>query len=208
MITIEKGKSILNNIYQLMFENKDYLISLDSKMGDGDLGLTMISAFSAANEQMKNFEDESIGKFFIKSGMIMAKAAPSTMGTLMATGFMRGGKEVIEEKRLDSKGLFNFFDSFTKGLMDRGKAKPGEKTVIDVFYPVSLAIGENLNLSIGELLNIAVDSAQQALEKTKDMKAQHGRAAYYQEKSIGVQDPGATAGLLIIKGFQKGYSSV
>ena len=87
--------------------------------------------------------------------------------------------------------------------MVRGKAKPGEKTIIDSLYPavqaLQKAVEENKTLSEG--LQAAYDAACQGVEDSKDMIAQHGRPAYYQEKSRGKQDPGATVGMLILKAF-------
>jgi dihydroxyacetone kinase-like protein len=206
MITMAVAKEILQTISDLMAENRDYLIDLDSQMGDGDLGLTMTAAFSAAADQMKESTETDMGKFLAKTGMVIAKAAPSTMGTLMATGFMRGGKAVVGAEALDSKGLVTFFEAFTNGLIERGKTKPGEKTVLDVFSPVVGGMNQKSNEEISDLLKSAVTAAYKGVEDSKAMKAQHGRAAYYQEKSIGQQDPGATAGAIIIKGFLLGYT--
>ncbi len=73
----------------------------------------------------------------MKAGMLMAKAAPSTMGTLMGTGFMRGGKAVSGTDEISTTDLAEFFQAFVTGIMERGKAKPGEKTIIDSLKPAA-----------------------------------------------------------------------
>lgn len=95
----DEAIKILQNLKQLFNDNKDFLVELDGRMGDGDLGLTMSKAFTAAADELSDTEESDIGKIFMKAGMIMAKAAPSTMGTLMATGFMRGGESGYGKKR-------------------------------------------------------------------------------------------------------------
>ncbi len=205
MITLQIAKKILKSIKDIMAENRDILIELDSRMGDGDLGLTMTSAFNAAWEQSKESDDTDIGMFFAKAGMIIARTAPSTMGTLVGTGFMRGGKAVSGSKEMDAESLRLFFRAFAVGLMERGKVKPGEKTVVDVFEPVATTLEQTEGDDLGKLLSKAVEAAEEGVKMTKLMKAQHGRAAYYQEQSVGQQDPGATAGWLIIQGFYNGY---
>jgi len=196
-------KSIIRNIKTVMDEKRDYLIELDSVMGDGDLGITMTKAFAAASEEAERSEEKLPGKLLIKAGMLMAKAAPSTMGTLMATGFMRGGKAIAETETIGITELAIFFDAFTNGIMERGKSKPGNKTIIDVLYPVTIslqdAVKNNKNLKDG--IADAFNAAQKGLEDSKQMKAEYGRAAYYQDASIGKQDGGATVGFFLLEGF-------
>ncbi len=122
----------------------------------------------------------------MKAGMAISKAAPSTMGTLMATGFLRGGKAVSGSTEIGSPEFSAFLDAFCQGMAERGKAKLGEKTVIDVAGPTAKAVSENKDKNLDILLTIA--------EKA---------AAVFREKTIGLQDPGGTAYYLLIQGFAK-----
>lgn len=192
---------ILKNLKQLFNDNKDYLVELDGKMGDGDLGLTMSKAFTAAYDELMGTEETDIGKILMKAGMLMAKAAPSTMGTLMATGFMRGGKAISGKIRISTADLADFFQAFVAGIMERGKAKPGEKTIIDSLKPAADTLSQLRKEDAAEALQKALLAAESGLESTKSMVAQHGRIAYYKEKSMGEKDPGATAGVILMKGF-------
>ena len=192
---------ILENLKQLFNDNRDFLVELDGRMGDGDLGLTMSKAFTVACNELMDTDEADPGKILMKAGMLMAKAAPSTMGTLMGTGFMRGGKAIAGKSEIAAADLADFFQAFVTGIMERGKAKPGEKTIIDSLKPaadtLSRASGEDTAKAVQE----ALKAAEKGLEATKDMVAQHGRIAYYKEKSKGLEDPGATAGVILIKGF-------
>ena len=192
---------ILQNLKQLFNDNKDFLVELDGKMGDGDLGLTMSKAFTAAGDELADTEETDLGKIFMKAGMVMAKAAPSTMGTLMATGFMRGGKAIAGKSELSGPDLADFFQAFVSGIMERGKAKPGEKTIIDALKPAADTLTDSRAENTATALQKALLAAEEGLESTKDMIAQHGRIAYYKEKSKGHEDPGATAGVILVKGF-------
>ena len=194
---------IMHGLRSLMEEKKDYLVELDAAMGDGDLGLTMSKAFISADEQLQGGGEEDIGKIFMKAGMTMAKSAPSTMGTLIATGFMRGGKVLSGKKELSSADLAEFFQAFVQGLMDRGKAKPGEKTIIDSLQPAAEALAAEKDGGLTKALAAALAAAEAGLEATKEMIAQHGRVAYYKEQSLGKVDPGATVGVYIIQGFAR-----
>ncbi len=198
-------KQIVRDIKIIMDENRDNLIALDSMMGDGDLGITMAKAFTAADEETNQSDEKLPGKMLMKIGMGMAKAAPSTMGTLMATGFMRGGKAIGDVEMIDLAALARFFDAFTNGIIERGKSKPGNKTIIDVLYPATIALrdAEKNNKTLDAGIADAYEAAQKGMEDSKQMKAQHGRAAYYQDASIGKQDAGATVGLLMIESIYK-----
>jgi phosphoenolpyruvate---glycerone phosphotransferase subunit DhaL len=200
-LRIKDIKSIIGQIQSIINTHQNTLMELDSVMGDGDLGFTMTKAFNAAQEEAEKSEEMIPGKLLMRIGMIIAKTSPSTMGTLVATGFMKGGKAIEQFDEIGSEELAVFFEKFVQSMMDRGKSVPGNKTILDTLFPAAQA----LRLSIGEPLLIGMLSARDAaLKGLKDstmMKAQHGRAAYYQENSIGKQDGGATVGTYIVEGF-------
>ena len=202
-------KAIFGKVQEIMVENEDYLFELDSKMGDGDLGLTMKNGFVKVDEGLRTFEETDIGKIFIKAGIILASAVPSTMGTLMATGLMRSGKEFKGKNQIDLTDLADGFSAFVNGIMDRGKSKPGEKTIIDSILPVadSLKNAVNKKVSLSEAFKIAYSAAKEGLESTKNMTSIHGKAFYHTERSRGTVDPGAAAGVLFIRGFSEYITS-
>lgn len=205
-VGINELKIIFGSLKKIMDENREYLIELDSVMGDSDLGITMQKAFEAANNEAMIFSENDTGKLSMKVGMKIAQAAPSTMGTLMATGFMKGGKSIAKVENLNIRDLAVFFRAFTNGIMIAGKTKPGNKTIIDALDPATSAMEKAAadGKSITEGLKEAYQQALQGIEKSKQMEARHGRAAYYREKSIGIQDPGATVGSLLFQGFLLG----
>jgi dihydroxyacetone kinase-like protein len=179
------------------------LIQIDSEIGDGDLGLTMSKAFRVAADEMSTSEDDDVGMFFAKAGMAMAKAAPSTMGTLVATGFMRGGKAVKGKTDLSSADLAVFFRAFADGVMERGKTKPGNKTIVDVLDPVASALeaAASEGGDAAALSERAIAAAEAGEAAAREMISQHGKAAIYREQTVGKPDPGANAGVLIVRGF-------
>lgn len=202
-LTAKEIRAIIERIRQTMDEKKGELIELDSAMGDGDLGLSMTAAFNTATKELTASDETDTGKLFTRVGMAIAKGAPSTLGTLIATGFMRGGKALGQKTDVGLEELAQFFTSFVQGLMERGKAKPGEKTILDSLDPAARAFqsAADRKMSLAEGVTLAYQAALDGLEETKKMKAEHGRAAYYGEKSIGKQDPGATVGMLLVKAF-------
>ena len=192
---------ILQNLKALFDEKKELLVELDGRMGDGDLGLTMAKAFTAGYDEMSGTSETDLGKILMRAGMAMAKHAPSTMGTLFATGFMRGGKAISGKTEITTADLAEFFQAFVAGIMERGKSKPGEKTIVDSLKPAADTLSEHSGEDMKKALELALSSAEEGLEETKNMVAQHGRVAYYKEQSIGLEDAGAMAGVILIKGF-------
>jgi phosphoenolpyruvate---glycerone phosphotransferase subunit DhaL len=196
-------RSIISRIAGIMAQKKEELIRLDGAMGDGDLGLTMKKGFEAANEEAQKADEPDAGKLLMKIGMAIARSAPSTMGTLIGSGFMSGGKAVMGKTSLGTKDLAVFFDAFTEGIMQRGKSKPGEKTIVDVLVPASKALSDAAaaGMSLVDAARRLQEGAAQGLDASKEMIAQHGRLAYYQEQSKGRDDPGAVACTYVLQGF-------
>ncbi len=198
-LDINKFQGVIRSIKDMMNENKEYLIKLDSAMGDGDLGLTMAKGFTAASKTMDDFTDKDIGKALFQAGVAMNNAASSTMGTLIATAMMRAGKVVKDKEEVVLKDIVEMGYAAVEGIKDRGKAEVGDKTILDSLVPAIEALKESSN--IGSSLSLAFKAAHQAakdgVESTKEMVSQHGRARYYGEKSKGKQDPGATVVMLV-----------
>ena len=208
MQTIDKGAlpGLFERLRDVFATQRDFLIDLDGKVGDSDLGITMNKAFTAAAASVAANTADSIGKTLQLAGMAIAKAAPSTMGTLTATGFMRGGKALLESAAVDTAEMAAFWRAYHDGVVERGKAKPGDKTLIDVLGPIvaSLESSAASGSALPDAMQRATDTAAAALEATKTMVAQHGKAACFQEKSLGLQDAGATVGFFIID-TMRGY---
>jgi dihydroxyacetone kinase-like protein len=193
---------LFERLRDVFVDKRGYLIDLDGKVGDSDLGITMNKGFVAAYESVAANATDALGRTIQMAGMAIAKAAPSTMGTLVATGFMRAGKALEANagaSEIGSAELAIFWGAFLNGVVERGKAKPGDKTIVDVLVPLaestkaSAAAGERLS----DALECAAAAAEQGLAATCGMLAQHGKAACFQEKTLGLQDAGATVGFLI-----------
>jgi dihydroxyacetone kinase-like protein len=200
-ITKKDLPALFEALRDVFVTQREALIALDGKVGDSDLGITMNKAFVAAFESVRSNATDTIGKTVQLAGMAVAKAAPSTMGTLVATGLMRGGKALEGAQAWGTAEMSAFWDAFLKGVADRGKAQLGDKTLLDVLSPVALSLHATKasDTPLPQALAQAVQAAHDGLEATKAMVAQHGKAACFQEKTIGLQDAGATVGVFIIE---------
>ena len=122
-----KGKDLVSMfevVDELFQEKKDTLTKMDSEMGDGDLGLTMSKGFAGLPGIIEEQMDETnLGGTLMKSGMKLASLIPSTMGTLMASGFMSAGKALKAKSELKPEDMVTFLDAFAEGIKNRGKLK-------------------------------------------------------------------------------------
>ena len=201
VITASDLISLFDNWKQLFAEQREFLIALDGKVGDSDLGITMSKAFAAAAEALHaEGEAAGIAKLLRTAGATMARVAPSTMGTLTATGFLRASKACDGIDALGTAEIAAFWRAYRDGIAERGKAKVGDKTLLDVLDPVAVTLEAQAiaGASLANALAAAAKAAEDALEATKTMVAQHGKAAAFQEKTVGLQDAGATVGMLLI----------
>lgn len=201
---------LLKLLMEIMADNKDYLIDLDSVVGDGDLGLTMSDGFAAAYKAAESFDGSDIGKLLYSSGKAMSTAVPSTMGTLMASGFMNSGKVLKGKTELNNLEIIELFQSFMDGVSNRGKAKIGEKTFLDGMFPAVEALRASVqqgdSLSTGA--QKAAAAAEEGFKNTANMIAVHGRAATRGEASKTLLDPGAAVAMLMMKAFEKSIENV
>jgi dihydroxyacetone kinase-like protein len=116
---------------------------------------------------------------------------------------MGAGKALEGVSSMNATQVAFFFRSMAEVISERGKAKEGEKTLLDVLFPVVRALEANENQDICAQLSKAVEVAKQSLEATREMINQHGKAAVFREKSLGLLDPGAAAVTLMIEGFYR-----
>jgi dihydroxyacetone kinase-like protein len=194
---------LLQSFQTIMSENKDWLIDLDSVVGDGDLGLTMSDGFCAAYEAAKDFDGDDAGKLLYNSGKAMSTAVPSTMGTLMASGFMNAGKVLKGKTELQNSDLAELFQAYMDGVSNRGKAQVGDKTFLDGMAPAVEALKAAVQdgKRIADAAHEAAAAAENGYKNTATMIAVHGRAATRGEASRKLLDPGAAVAMLMMKAF-------
>jgi dihydroxyacetone kinase len=178
----------------------DYLTSLDQAMGDGDMGITMSKLAEALAQSAADTPHEDIGKFLAGAGMAANRAAPSTMGTLLATALMRAGKVVKGKTELTPESLTEIFSAADAGIQERGQAKPGDKTIVDAIHPASLAFSHALaeGVSLKEAGVRALQAAEAGRDQVTPLRSQIGRASWVGERTEGQVDPGCAACVIML----------
>ncbi len=178
-----------------LLAQQSYLTSLDQAMGDGDMGITLSKIATALLEYVETTPVDDLGKFFLGAGMTANRTAPSTMGTLLATALMRAGKAVKGKSELDASDLARMFKAADAGIQERGKARPGDKTIVDALHPASeaFAAAVDASKSLAEAGAEALKAAQAGLESVTPLRSKIGRASWVGERTIGKVDPGCAA---------------
>jgi dihydroxyacetone kinase-like protein len=192
-----------------MIGKKDSLRELDAQIGDGDLGITMELGCNSIVEGLGALQDADIGTILARSGMAFTKAAPSTFGILMASLLMAAGKPVMKKESIGMTELVEVADGAEQGVRNRGKADVGDKTMLDALVPAVQAIKDagEAGKSIQEAMDAAVEAAEAGMKATIPLQSKQGRARWQQERTVGVQDAGATAIYLMIESVARHLKS-
>lgn len=203
MITATNIASVLKMVAADLESHREELRQLDAVIGDGDLGVTIELGSRAIREYLDSPDEGNIGQLLAKCGTQFNKASPSTFGTLLASAFMEAGKTSLGKKQIDIKDLALMGDSAIEGLKKRGKAEIGDKTMLDCLAPAVEAFKKGLVDGSDSKIafEAAVTAAGEGMRATTSMMAKHGRASWHREKTIGVQDAGATAMYYLIESF-------
>lgn len=194
-------KRIASAWAEIMLENRDFLVELDSVAGDGDIGLVLSDGFAEVNRALAESDQEDLGKLVYLAGKTLSSKAPSSMGTLLANGFMRAGKALRGKTEFGAAELGDMMQGLADGIMDMGGAAEGEKTALDSLLPGLRALREHAGSPAAEALRSASQAAEQGFENTRNMVAKHGRIAFRGEDSRTIADPGAAAVMLLYKGM-------
>lgn len=186
---------------EVFSRERDFLTQLDTEIGDADHGLNMNRGFNKVVEKLPSVADKDIGFILKNTGMTLLSSVGGASGPLFGTFFIRAAQAANAKQSLDLAELHQMMQEGVEGVVMRGKAEPGDKTMCDAWWPVVESLGQSAqqNLSVAEALQRAADSAERSVESTITMQARKGRASYLGERSIGHQDPGATSVMLMMK---------
>lgn len=192
-ISAKELKAIFAAWVEAVDQNRLSLIKLDSAAGDGDLGIAMSDGFRASFKALEESEETDLGKLIYRAGKAFASAAPSTTGTLFASGLISSANAFRGAAEMDSAGLARWMRGVLEQIMRLGGAKPGEKTLLDALIPAVDALEQESAAGSGlaGAAHAAAAAAKQGAQSTTDMLAVHGRAAVRGEGSRGLIDPGA-----------------
>lgn len=194
---IEDVKKALKLISSSVAEAKTQLEQIDSRTGDGDLGISMQKGAAAIIAAVDAYDGTDIGRLFSLCALELNKAAPSTMGTLLSGGLMQTGRMFAKKEVLDDAQLMAVPKVFADTIQMRGKANEGDRTILDALLPMQRAF-ENTE-DIRQAVADGLEAARLGAEKTKDMVPKIGRAKWAPENAKGIPDGGAVLCTIIME---------
>ena len=202
-VDIPRMIAILKQASSDLKSHAEELRELDAKLGDGDLGITIELATKAITDYLNSTSETDIGKLFAQVAMNINQASPSTFGTILSSAFMGGGRAAMGKTQLGLEDFAAIGEGAIENIMKRGKANVGDKTVLDALVPAvkTLKIELSAGVSDKEVIDTAVRAAEDGMKATVNMKAKFGRAQWFKDGSIGIQDGGATAMYYLIQSF-------
>lgn len=202
-LSIKETQLMLVHVAQQLVKNEDYLTEIDEKIGDGDHGIGMAMGFSAVAEGLPKMELTSIEAVFQAVGTILLDTMGGASGVLFGTLFVSGTIGQEQHGELTTDILATILKGALMALKERGKAKAGDKTMIDALEPAVKVLDSSRERALSSSLLEAAKEAAKGVEKTKEMEAKFGRAKYYGRQGIGHQDPGATSVGIIFSGMSE-----
>lgn len=184
-----------------LHEQKEHLTDLDRAIGDGDHGTNMDRGFSACAALARDEEFASIDAYLKKVGMVLVSTVGGASGPLYGTFFLRLAGPLAASSDVSVREMAQALRAGVEGIVARGKAQLGDKTLYDAFAPAVEAYDRTARAGrgLGECLETAAAAAAVGRDSTTDMVARKGRASYLGERSAGHTDPGATSAALLLQ---------
>jgi dihydroxyacetone kinase-like protein len=177
----------------------DELRDLDAALGDGDLGVTVSLGAKAVIEALETLPDNTPPIDIARTcATSFADANPSTMAALVAGGLLAGSRTWLDKPTVNVADVAAFAAAAAENIGKRGRSQVGDKTILDALVPSV----EALRSAEGDALDAAIAAAEKGVHDTCAMQSRRGRASWLQERSIGLQDPGATAFWYFLRSWQ------
>jgi dihydroxyacetone kinase-like protein len=185
------NKEVLTSIFKKLLDEAknsyDDFNAADGKIGDGDLGVTILHGLEEVNNNISKFSDD-MGANFMLCSQAFVKRSGSSFGTLIAFSFMNISKNLKGKTECNHDDIVSIFETALKTILERGKTNLGEKTIADSLDLIIKNLKDNQNYS-----DVFKLSTKQALEDFKGKKIKIGRARMFEDKTKDLDDPGMFA---------------
>ena len=185
------NKEVLERIFDKLLsqakKSYDEFNAADGKIGDGDLGVTILSGLEEVNNNKANFNDD-MGANFMLCSQAFVKKSGSSFGTLIAFSFMNISKNLKGKNECNHEDIINIFITALKTIQERGKTNLGDKTIADTLDLIIKKLKDNKNYS-----EVFKSATKKALDDFKGKKIKIGRARMFEDKTKDLDDPGMFA---------------
>jgi phosphoenolpyruvate---glycerone phosphotransferase subunit DhaL len=204
-LNIEQTRSLVMHALEDLAAKRDELNELDRGLGDGDHGTTIARGAKAATDALREAANlGGVNEVFTLTGRAMMKSMGGASGVLFGV-FFQGAKACPGSQVLDSQTLLGFLKSGLEALKLKTKAQPGDKTMLDAVVPAIAALEQASQASadLGAALEETAAAAERGARSTAGLLPRFGRARTLGERATAVQDPGATAVSVFLRGLAK-----
>ncbi len=186
---------VVKTMADTAIKNEAYFSQLDAVMGDADFGTSLAGGFTAILKGWDAFDKSSIGSFLLGCATAITGNTGGCSGPVWGTLFMRAGMTFRGKSEINLDDLVTALKSAMEGIMKRGGAQLGDKTLLDALNAILLAFeaGKAAGQPLGEILKKAAADAVETRETTKGWVAKRGRQSFTGDRSIGTYDPGTVA---------------
>ncbi len=200
-ISTPRMRKALEAMCDTIEAEKEYLSELDGAIGDGDHGVNMAKCFREVKKKLTAGTAADMNTLFNDVGMVVLNSVGGAMGALYGTFFLKMAQESAGKAELELSDLVRMFQTAEQGILDIGKASPGDKTLLDTLAPAVRALEQSAKggSSLSDAMAEFAQAAQKGMESTTDMLAKMGRASRLGERTIGHQDAGATSCYFILR---------
>jgi len=198
-LDLEATRAMLLEVAEGMISSTSYLTELDRVIGDGDHGIGMQHGFEAVRREISGPSFDSVGRMLQTVGTALMMSIGGASGAIFGTFFRGGGAKLPPEARLTSRTFAVFLSEGLSAVKARGKAKVGDKTMVDALEPAAWKAAELEAAPLSEAMAGAAEAARLGMERTKDMVASTGKSKTLGERSRGHADPGAASTHLMLK---------
>jgi phosphoenolpyruvate---glycerone phosphotransferase subunit DhaL len=198
-ISYEQLLNWLRLIDESLIEQRSYLTELDSEIGDGDHGTNLARGAGAASSKVDSDKPQFADELFRLVGMTLISSVGGASGPLYGTFFLRLSLSAGHRTELSVEQFADALEAGLAGVVDRGKAELGDKTMFDAMEPAVRAFRANASHGAALAARRAFDAAAQGRDATAELVARKGRASYLGDRSVGHIDPGAASTCLMFE---------
>ena len=195
VLTVQDTMTAIGHMADIIIENEVYFCELDSVAGDGDFGMSVSKGFKQLKAEWQELSTETVGGFLKDAGMVITEYCGGASGPIWGSAFRAMGKYAKDKEAVNLEEFGLMLDAGVAGIQKRGKAKLGDKTLLDALIPTTEAIKScaHEDITIHDAFVKGAEAARDGAEKTKSMVASMGRASYVGERSLDHPDAGAMA---------------
>lgn len=209
MVSRENVIAWINALHTVYADNRQYLTDLDAAIGDADHGVNMDRGFSHIVREWDPTGIPDIGGIFKTTALLLIKTVGGAAGPLYGTFFLRASAVCAGKQALDAGDVIALLQAGVEGVMQRGKAQPNDKTMLDALIPALERMQQLFSQGAGldVLLPAGAAAARKGMTDTIPLRARKGRASYLGDRSIGHPDPGATSACLMLEAMAESFSA-